>query len=99
MTIDTIHNYYEMLVQERIIETNEYQNGEMNQDFFEDVACVALNQLPAKYVRHSVDLIFYMTQQERNDMYVAVDKAIRNSIETINLRTQDPADKEKKSPS
>lgn len=93
MTIDAINNYYEELVQERIIKTDEYQNGNMDQDFFEDIACVALNQLPAKYVRHSVDLIFYMPQEERNDMYVAVDIAIKNAIETLNNRRNGPKDK------
>lgn len=95
MGIDAIHNYYENLVQERIAETDEYRNGNMNEDFLEDIACVALNQLPAKYVRHSVDLIFYMSQQERNDMYVNVDKAIKTAIEMVSSR-DGPADQEKK---
>lgn len=94
MSIDDIHNYYEVLVQERIIETEEYQSGKMDQDFLEDVACIALNQLPTKYVRYSVDLIFYMSQQERNDMHVAVDNAIRNAIDTVSGNV--PAKKKKK---
>ncbi|MCK4950632.1 MAG: late competence development ComFB family protein [Gammaproteobacteria bacterium] len=94
MTIDAIHNYYEGLVQERIIETDEYQSGNMDQDFFEDVACITLNQLPAKYVRHSVDLIFYMPQKERNDMYVAVDIAIKSALDTISKRGNGSEDKQ-----
>lgn len=94
MGIDAIHNYYESLVQERIAETNEYKNGNMDEDFLEDLACVALNQLPAKYVRHSVDLIFYMSQQERNNMYVNVDKAIRKAIEMVSSK-DGPAGQEK----
>ena len=93
MTIEAIHNYYEELVHERIIETDEYQSGEMDQDHLEDIACIALNQLPTKYVRHSVDLIFYMSQQERNDMYVAVNNAIRNAIDTASHSRKESADK------
>lgn len=95
MGIDAIHNYYENLVQERVAETDEYKNGDMDEDFLEDVACVALNHLPAKYVRHSVDLIFYMSQQERNEMYVNVDIAIRKAIEMVSSK-DGPADQEKK---
>lgn len=93
MAIDAIHNYYESLVQERIAETDEYKNDKMDEDFLEDVACVALNQLPPKYVRYSVDLIFYMSTQERDEIYVNVDEAIRKAIETVSNNKNVPADK------
>ena len=89
MSISSIHNYYETLVQERIAETDEYKNGNMNEDILGDVACVALNDLPSKYVRHSVDLIFYMSQQERNEMYVNVDKAVKKAIEMVGSNKED----------
>lgn len=93
MAIDAIHNYYESLVQERIAETDEYKNDKMDEDFLEDVACVALNQLPPKYVRYSVDLIFYMSTQERDEIYVNVDEAIRKAIETVSNNKNVPIDK------
>lgn len=93
MAIDAIHNYYESLVQERIAETDEYKNDKMDEDFLEDVACVALNQLPPKYVRYSVDLIFYMSTQERDEIYVNVDEAIRKAIETVSNNKNVPVDK------
>jgi Late competence development protein ComFB len=44
-----------------------------------DVACVALNRLPARYIRHEVDFVFYLSDRERVDserlMLDAVDYA------------------------
>ena len=45
-------------------------------DYLEDVACVALNQLPARYVRHEVDLAFYIPVEERLEMERAVAQAV-----------------------
>ena len=39
-----------------------------------DVACVALNRLPARYVRHDVDMVFYLTEQERKVINVSMDE-------------------------
>lgn len=30
-----------------------------------DVACVALNRLPSRYIRHEVDFVFYLSERER----------------------------------
>jgi len=32
-----------------------------------DVACVALNRLPSRYIRHEVDFVFYLSDRERVD--------------------------------
>jgi hypothetical protein len=32
-----------------------------------DVACVALNRLPPRYIRHEVDFVFYLSDRERVD--------------------------------
>ncbi len=32
-----------------------------------DVACVALNRLPPRYIRHEVDFVFYLSDRERQD--------------------------------
>jgi len=41
-----------------------------------DVACVALNRLPARYVRHDVDLVFYLTEHERNAIELSMAAAM-----------------------
>jgi hypothetical protein len=62
---EQVHNYYERLVSEEIVRRSpQYQD--FTSDMLADVACVALNRLPARYVRHDVDLMFYLTEHERN---------------------------------
>jgi hypothetical protein len=38
-----------------------------------DVACVALNRLPPRYIRHAVDLHFYLPAHERAEHRREVD--------------------------
>jgi len=61
---EQVHNYYERLVSEEIVRRSE-QHEDFTTDMLADVACVALNRLPARYVRHDVDLMFYLTEHER----------------------------------
>lgn len=76
MHFEDLHNYYESLVIQRITETLVRPGETPDEDFLQDVACVALNQLPARYVRHEVDLAFYMPVQERLEMLEAVQRAV-----------------------
>jgi len=51
------------------------------------VVCVALNNLPSRYVRHSVDIAFYLTIPER----VQMDTLVRNAVEeAFSLVTKNP---------
>ena len=84
MAFDNIHNYFEKLVFEVIqdkLSTNELDDDE---DFLGDVACVALNQLPARYVRHNVDMVFYMTIEEREQNQIIVEDALDMAIDYVN---------------
>lgn len=63
--VDSIDNLYEKLVADAIDETRKPDDDE---DFLADVMCVALNRLPSKYYRHSVDMVFYMAEGEMDAM-------------------------------
>lgn len=84
MAFDNFHNYFELLVVRRLqnmIQDNLLDN---NEDYLGDIACVALNQLPARYVRHDVDMAFYLTIEEREDMEKSVENALEMAIEYVN---------------
>ena len=81
-----ISNYYEQLVMNRIADALAGSDLAFDPDYAEDVACVALNQLPPRYIRHAVDLSFYMTAEERRDIQARIDAAVRKAIELINQR-------------
>lgn len=82
---DDIHNYYEHLVLDRISKLALEKTK--SPDYLADVCCLALNQVPPRYIRYEVDMAFYLPQSERQQMEMnvinAVDKAIRflNSTE------------------
>lgn len=80
MALENIHNYYEQLV---IKQLQEILGPTDDGDFLEDVACVALNQLPARYVRHNVDMVYYLTAEERDAMQQQIEKAVTHAIEYV----------------
>ena len=84
MSFETIHNYYERLVLERISELAAGPLANEDEDFLCDVACVTLNQLPSRYVRHNVDMVFYMPVQERERIQTEVDEAVNKAIDYVN---------------
>lgn len=82
MKFDTIHNYYERLVFEHIMNTIGRDPG-VSQDFLEDVACLALNQLPVRYVRHDVDMAIFLTTREREKMQQRINEAVLSAVHLI----------------
>ena len=73
---EQVHNYFERLVFEEVARSSE-AHPEFTSDMLSDVACVALNRLPARYVRHDVDMMFYLTEQERHAIEVSMDEVLQ----------------------
>lgn len=73
---EQVHNYYERLVFEEVARRSE-QHQNFTSDMLSDVACVALNRLPARYVRHDVDLMFYLTEQERYAIELSMEEGLQ----------------------
>ena len=75
---DDIHNYYEKLVSQHF-HTLKIEER-FDEDFISDLVCVVLNQLPPRYIRHEVDMAFYLPASERfemeNNVKIAVSKAL-----------------------
>lgn len=77
--VDFIHNYYERLVLQEISNTSErVRSGD--REFLADVACVALNRLPPRYIRHDVDMTFFMSPQEMQEIEQKVKTAVESAI-------------------
>lgn len=88
MNYESVNNYYETLVAFEIGE--QLKNGENSEDmdYIEDVACVALNKLPPRYVRHHVDLVYYLTDEEKLKMDNAVRMAVSEAVTFVNKHRQ-----------
>lgn len=87
-----ITNFYEPMVASTIARYVEEhpKMDDFDHSFLEDAACIALNQLPARYVRHHVDLCFYLTSEEREQMELAVDKAVTLAFTRLSHDPRNP---------
>lgn len=83
MILDNIHNHYEKLVFEEVLDQQDEQGKALSEGTLEDVVCVALNHLPARYVRHSIDFAFYMTPKEREKMNKLVRNAVKDAYKLV----------------
>jgi hypothetical protein len=88
---EQVHNYYERLVFEEVARRSE-QHREFTPDMLGDVACVALNRLPARYVRHDVDLMFYLTEQERHAIELSLEEVLQFAFAFVLERSAKSAD-------
>lgn len=84
MAFDNIQNYFERLVFDVIQNKLTKDDLDNDEDYLGDIACVALNQLPSRYVRHNVDMVFYMTVEEREQNQILVEDAVIMAIDYVN---------------
>ncbi len=83
MPFDSISNYYEQLVVDSITKNVVVPDDVENDDFLQDIACIALNKLPARYIRHNVDMIFYTKSDERDEMLKSVDSTVKDAFDYV----------------
>ena len=74
-----IHNYYENLVMAQFVALK--LEDSYDEDFIADLTCVVLNQLPTRYIRHEVDMAFYLPASERFEMESKVKEAVSKALE------------------
>lgn len=84
--MEGIINYYESLVMSGIRQKLRGQPELRDEEYIADVACVALNQLPARYVRHIVDTRFFESEADIIECNAEVKIAVDAAIEFINGR-------------
>lgn len=78
-----IHNYYEHLVFEYMDLHIIPKSEDKSDDYYLDIACIALNKLPTRYVRYEVDMAFFLHQQDRMDMQTAVRESVEEAKKYI----------------
>ena len=80
--MEGIQNYYELQVT-ALIENFALSHTDLSDDDLSDIACLALNQLPARYFKHGVDLSFYTSSQEKLKMDKCIEDAIEFAIDHV----------------
>ena len=83
----SVHNHHERLVFEAVTAAAPgYPTLAQDHELLADVACVALNRLPPRYIRNAVDLSFYLTGQERTKNDRAIRAAVAHAFEFVQAR-------------
>ncbi|MCF2946882.1 late competence development ComFB family protein [Paraglaciecola aquimarina] len=88
---DDIHNYYEHLVLERIESLG--LNKTKSEDYLADLCCLALNQIPPRYIRFEVDMSFYLPASERQQMQMNAINAVNQGISFLENNSKEEKSK------
>ena len=88
LSFSDLQNYYERLVFEFINDSLIEQYSDMDDDFFLDVACYALTRLPSRYMRHEIDMAYYLAPGERLELLKQVEEAVLSAAKFIHSRRQ-----------
>jgi glutathione S-transferase len=87
MDTASIHNFYEKAVFAAVLEQAvRHPHLQGNDDTLADIACVALNRLPPRYIRHDVDFAFFQTETERTESERAVQDAVEFAFGFVQAR-------------
>jgi hypothetical protein len=84
----SVRNHNERAVYEAVArQAEQYPGLQHNQELLADVACVALNRLPPRYIRHQVDYVFYLSERERGDSDRQMTEAVEYAFGFVQART------------
>ncbi len=84
----SVHNHTEGAVYEAVAaQAERYPGLAHDAELLADVACVALNRLPPRYIRHAVDFSFYLSERERADHERQVQEAVDHAFGFVQART------------
>lgn len=81
----SIHNHHERSVID-VVSAMAERYPAVASNLLPDVACVALNRLPARYIRHKVDLAFFLTESERDENERSIQAAVEYAFEFVQAR-------------
>ena len=79
--LDNIQNYYESLVLEALADSP--GASKMDADTQTDIICIALNHLPPRYIRHEVDMVYYTSPMEREELAQKAHKAVEDALNYV----------------
>jgi hypothetical protein len=83
---DALHNHYEAPVFRAVNERAAAEPGRWAPETLQDVACVALNRLPARYIRHDADFYFFLSDEDRRRQDRNVAEAVAYAFQFVSTR-------------
>ena len=83
----SVRNHNEKAVCEAVLGAAvRYPGVQGDQELLADVACVALNRLQPRYIRHEVDMAFYLSEKERHETERQVYDAVEYAFGFVQAR-------------
>ena len=83
----SVRNYYERAVYDAVPRlARQFPGLAHNPELQADVACVALNRLPPRYIRHEVDFVFYLSDRERSESERQLHDAVQYACNFVQAR-------------
>lgn len=88
MTADfeSIHNYHERAVFDAVQAALSAYPHLQGSELLADIACVALNRLPPRYIRHAVDFSFYLSEKERQETDRSITESVAFAFQFVQAR-------------
>ena len=83
---ESVFNHHERSVFEAVKASAPRYPHLATRELLADIACVALNRLPPRYIRHEVDFAFYLTDRERGENERATAEAVAYGFEFVQAR-------------
>ena len=84
----SVRNHNERAVYELVLSQADRHPGLAHSpELLADVACVALNRLAPRYIRHEVDFVFYLSERERSDSERQLFDAVEYAFGFVQART------------
>ena len=85
-TYGAVHNHHEQAVFDAVNAGALAYPDLANKNLLTDVACVALNRIAPKYIRHDVDFSFYLNNTDRSDNERLIAEAVIFAFEFVQAR-------------
>jgi len=79
--VELVTNFYERLVNSYLIKDAAPIAEITDESLLSDITCLALNMLPPRYIRHEVDMSFFLCDDEREVMQAKACQAVDSAIE------------------
>jgi hypothetical protein len=84
----SVRNHNEQAVYDAVLRTaHAYPGISHNSELLADVACVALNRMPPRYIRHEVDFAFYLSERERSETDRQLEECVDFAFGFVQART------------
>ena len=84
---ESIHNHHEQAVFNAVSDGAHNYPLLRERQLLADVACVALNRLPPRYIRHEVDFSFYLSEREREKTERDISDSVQFAFDYVQART------------